>query len=499
MPKLLSKSRYLNGLQCLKYLWLVCNDPEKIPFPDASTQQMFDQGHLVGALAKKLYPDGINIPDDNFKLNLELTRKHLSEERPLFEAGFMAGNLFARLDILKPAGANTWNIIEVKSATSVKEENYHDLSFQKLCAEKSGLVIDRCYLAFINNQYVRKGEICPAELFTIRDITGEVEEAGHGIEERIASMLEVISSRGCPDLPVGAYCNIPYACPVASCWEEMPENNIFTLYRGGKKSFEMYYNGILKIKDIPPSASLTRPQEIQKWCDVTGVPHVEEGNLRGFLNAIRPPVHYLDFETINPAIPLYDGVRPYQRIPFQFSLHIAETKRDIRHYSFLADGADDPRPLFLEALQEYIGPEGSIVTYNQSFEEGVLKELAGAFPACSSWIDSIRQRLVDLLAPFQSFHYYHPAQSGSASIKKVLPALTGEGYEGMPIAEGEAASRNYLNITFGDMTPRERARIRSELEQYCGLDTEGMVRIMGKLKQITGTKARKNKGASTAF
>jgi hypothetical protein len=487
-PKLLSKTRYLNGLQCLKYLWLIYHDPQKVPGPDASTQQMFDQGHLVGELARRLFPDGINIPSENFKLNLDLTRRNLSAGKPLFEAGFMVNNLFSRLDILKPSFRNSWTIIEVKSSTSVKDENYQDVSFQKYCAEKSGLIISKCYLAFINNQYVKKGEIDPGQFFTIQDITDQVEAASEGIESRIATMFEIALSRQRPDMPVGVFCHTPYDCPVTDCWEKMPENNIFSLYRGGKKCFDLYYSGVLKIKDIPELTKLSRPQEIQKWCDVMDAPHIEGGPLREFLGSLQPPVHYLDFETINPAVPLFDGVRPYQRVPFQFSLHITGGKGGIRHYSFLADGTGDPRPQFLQKLKQTIGPVGSIVTYNQSFEEGVLKELSAAFPEYSTWIEDIRKRLVDLLAPFQNFHYYHPQQNGSASIKNVLPVLTGQGYKGMAIADGEAASRTYLDITWGEVTAEERERVRSDLEKYCGLDTEGMIWIVEKLKQIAKIK-----------
>jgi len=156
----------------------------------------------------------------------------------------------------------------------------------------------------------------------------------------------------------------------------------------------------------------------------------------------------------------------------------------MRHYSFLAEDANDPRPQFLKKLKEYIGPFGSIVTYNQAFEEGVLKELAEAFPEYKEWVKDVRERLVDLLKPFQSFHYYHPDQNGSASIKHVLPALTGKGYEGMAIADGDAASRAFLNVTYGHVAEEERKQVRDDLEKYCGLDTEAMVRIIEKLRDI---------------
>jgi hypothetical protein len=485
MPnKLLSKSKYMNGLQCLKLLWLLINEPQKVPGPDASTQRIFDQGHLVGELAKKLFPGGISIPDANFKGNLERTRQLLAERKPLFEAGFLSNGLFSRLDILNPVGRSQWDIIEVKSSTSVKRENLNDVSFQKLCAEKGGLEINKCFLAFINNQYVRQGEIDPAQLFTIQDITEEVSQAGEGISERIARMFETMAAKKCPDIPIGAYCSDPYGCPVTLCWEELPENNIFSLYRGGKKCFDMFNSGILNIRDIPASVKLNRSQEIQKWCEINQVPHIEGEPIQDFLGTVHQPVHYMDFETINPAIPLFEGTRPYQKIPFQFSLHVGEGASRMQHYSYLAEGQGDPRPEFLRRLKESIGPVGTIVTYNQSFEEGVIKDLAQVYPGYGQWVEDVRPRLVDLLKPFQSFQYYHPQQNGSASIKHVLPALTGKGYDGMEIGDGDAASRAFLNVTYGEAAEAERQQVRTNLEKYCGLDTEGMVWIMEKLREI---------------
>jgi hypothetical protein len=229
--KLLSKSKYMNGLQCLKLLWLVFNEPDKVPQPDSSTQHIFDQGHLVGELAKKLFPDGINVPYDNFRENINCTQQLLIARKPLFEAGFLSDKLFCRVDILSLASLNRWDIVEVKSSTSIKEENLHDVAFQKFCLQKQGMLINKCYLAFINNQYVKHGEIDPAQLFNVQDITEEVEAASEGIEDLIATMFESITSPRCPDIPVGSYCSNPYECAVTYCWEQIPENNVFTLYR----------------------------------------------------------------------------------------------------------------------------------------------------------------------------------------------------------------------------------------------------------------------------
>jgi len=480
----LSKSRYLSGLQCLKYLWLIENDPDSVPQPDARTQHLFDQGHLVEQLARRLFPDGVEVPFDDFRRNIALTRRSLEARGTLFQAGIMADNLYSRLDVLKPAQDGKWDIVEVKSSTKVKDENLHDISFQKHCCEKHGLAVNKCYLVYINNRYVRSGEIDPHQLFITENVTDGVDSAGAGIEDRIKTMLETMVATERPDLPVGSHCSDPYECPVTLCQDSLPENNILDLYRGGKKRFDLLYGGVLRIRDIPATTKLTHAQETQKWCDVNCEPYVNHERIKTFLTTLKYLPHYLDFETFNTAIPLFDGTRPYQQIPFQFSLHVVREQAGPQHFSFLADGPEDPRPKFLEELRRVLVEEGSIVTYNRSFEKGILEDLGQAFPVYSDWISHVCSRLIDLLEPFRGFDYYHPDQRGSASIKSVLPALTGKSYDEMAISNGDAASLAYLTMTYGVMPEADKQKIRADLEKYCGLDTEGMISIVDKLRRL---------------
>jgi hypothetical protein len=482
---MLSKSRYLNGLQCPRLLWIVTNQPERIPGPNAALQYIFDQGHLVGELAKKLFPGGTNIPTENFMDNISMTKKLLKQRKPLFEAGVLSGRIYSRTDILNPVNNDEWDIIEVKSATSVKDINYDDVSFQKLCWEESGLKIRRCCLAFINSEYVKHGEINPEKLFTIQDITDEVASASEGIMDKISKMFAIISSSICPEADIGPHCGDPYGCPLEECWEGLPEHNVFTLYQGGKKSHELYRSGVLDIAGIPAGYKLNEKQQIQYKCVCNGKPYVEKKEIRRFLDKLEYPLYYLDFETFRIPIPLFDGTRPYQQIPFQFSLNIQETPEgEPKQYSFLAEGKKDPRPELLSSLRKLIGDSGSVIAYNKSFEEGVLKDLSNAFPVCSSWAQGVLSRLIDLIVPFRGFHYYHPSQKGSASLKSVLPAVTGLSYREMPIANGENASIAFLAITFGDVVAQEINRIRDELLAYCKMDTEGMARIIERLREL---------------
>ena len=486
----ISKSKYLSGLQCYKLLWHYYNAKNEIPEVDVATQAIFDQGHLVGEYAKRLFLGGIEVAKEveGFDEVLKQSSKALALRKPLFEAAFKSNNAYARADILNPIGKDQWDIIEVKSSTEVKEINLHDLALQRFTYEGAGLKIAKCFILHINNKYVRHGDIEPKKLFKQVDVTNEVSKFSSSVAPNLKEMLRVIGEKKFPEVEIGPQCNNPYPCPLQEkCWAFLPENNPLTLYYFKKdKAFELIHSGILDILSLPKTAKLSDKQEIQIEALRSGKPHIEREGIRSFLSHLEYPLYYLDFETMMTAIPLYDDVRPYQQLPFQFSLHIVEKPGDKpKHESFLADGKSDPRSEILKRLKGLLGDHGSIVAYNASFETGKLRDCCEAYKEYSSWFGKIEKRIVDLLSPFKSFYYYHPKQHGSASIKVVLPALTGKGYEGMEIAEGGTASNEYLRVTFGErITDKERATVRKNLEEYCKLDTLAMVDIVEKLSAV---------------
>jgi hypothetical protein len=297
--------------------------------------------------------------------------------------------------------------------------------------------------------------------------------------------VETMQSETPPASRPGLHCNDPYECPVTICKEALPENNILNLYRGSAKAFDLLYQGIYYFRDIPESFKLSEAQKIQKWCDIHGCAYTDHPAIKDFIKSLRYPVHYLDFETFSTAIPVYDGTRPYQQVPFQFSLHIVDKPGAMAwHFGYLANGSEDPRPKFFEELRKATGNKGSIVIYNQNFEETILQNLGEAFPEHKDWVDKTCIRMVDLLQPFRNFAYYHPDQKGSASIKYVLPALTGRSYDDMDIGKGDEASMAYLDMMSGNMTSEEKIKTRENLEKYCGLDTEGMIWIVDKLREL---------------
>lgn len=483
---MLSKTNFLRGLQCYKYLWTAAHEPKGIPATDAATQFIFDQGHEVGDLAKKLFPGGIDIPTGDFSANIRITRENMLSGRPLFEAGVLAGNIFCRPDILDPAGTGEWDIIEVKSSTGVKDINIWDVAFQRLCCESLGMKIRACRVARINNQYVRRGEIDPKQLFAIEDVTERVNGYSEGLSRRVDEMVSVMRRTQRPEVGIGPYCGEPYPCPLQPlCWAFLPENSIFDLYHGGKKCFELFEGGATGITDIPPDYELNGKQQIQVNSVSAGEEYVDRHEIQAFLDSLQYPMYYLDFETFGSAVPLFDGTRPYQNIPFQFSVHVVpHIGGKATHFSYLADGGEDPRPALAARLREVLGDSGSIVAYSAIFEKSVLDDLAGALPQYRDWVNGLQDRMVDLLRPFSDFHYYHPGQKGSASLKNVMPALTGISYDGLTINDGRLAAAAYMAATYGETTEDERKSIRQALEEYCGQDSGGMVEIVNRLIAI---------------
>lgn len=483
----ISKSRFLSGLQCPKLLWHLANAPTELPAIDDATQATFDQGAEIGSLARTLFPDGVLIDHHGDPEEAIIdTQTALDARKPVFEGAFGFQGAYCRVDILVPVGRDQWDLLEVKSTTGVEDVHLHDLAFQAWVVAGAGVRLRRCWIMHLDSSYVRQGDLDTAKLFKRVDVTSQVQAPGREIQDQLDELTAVIRKGESPEVEIGKHCDHPFACPLKEkCWAFLPDDNVFQLYRGGSRYWQLFRDRVLTITDIPADFNLTGKQTIQSKAVRTGKPHFNRSALHKFLERLAYPVHYVDFETINPAIPMYDGTSPYSQVPFQFSLHVQTTPdSEPIHHSFVADGSTDPRREFLESLVRHIGTTGSVVAYNAGFELRVLRECCELMPEYSPWLESLERRVVDLLEPFRAFHYYHPDQNGSASMKAALPALTGNGYDHLTIQDGGTASREFIRVTFDEVDPAERQRVRDALERYCGLDTLGMVEIVQKLWSV---------------
>jgi hypothetical protein len=296
---------------------------------------------------------------------------------------------------------------------------------------------------------------------------------------------KVLKKDKAPSIEIGKRCFDPYECEFTGfCWLRVPEYSIYNITRlKWDKKEELRGRGILKVEDVPESFYLNDVQRLEVAVARNGKEHIDRKSIKELLSGLEYPLHFLDFETIGPAIPPYDGLRPFQQIPFQFSLHICDRNGEVRHVEFLGDGKTDPRADLAKALAENVGESGSVIAYNAAFEGRAIKELAETFPQYKKKLLSLESRLWDLMAPFMKRHYVHPKFHGSASLKAVLPALVPSmTYDGMTISEGGAASQAYLDIMSGKLAKEDQDKIRQDLLAYCGQDTLAMVKILEVLR-----------------
>lgn len=489
----LSKSKYMRGISCPRLLWYEINRPEVMPPVDAGTQARFDMGHQVGDLAKRLYPNGVEIAwGDGHLQAVQETRQALTRGVPIFEATFLhnspGGPLLSRADILVPVGGGKWDMIEVKSSNSSKDEHVDDLAFQLRVMAGAGLDIRKAYLMHLNPDYRRRGPVRAKDIFVKEDLTAEAGPLVHEVDERAAQLWEMLARSDPPEMDLVTECGSYKGCDLSGlCWSWLPERHVGELYYGGKRALELMGKGIHRLADIPDNFPLSDKQVIQRETALTGSPYLDPPEIATFLAGLSYPLYAMDFETIQTAIPLFDDMGTWQQLPFQYSVHAQKSPgQPLMHYSFLADlegGQRDPRPHFMAGLRDCLGKKGSILVYNAAFEKRILRETAAVLPEYQGWVDdNVLPRIVDLLDLFRSFAYYHPKQAGSCSLKSVVPCMLSESYGDLTIADGETASSEYLHICLGEVEPDYVARVRRDLEIYCGKDTESLFQIIENLR-----------------
>ena len=485
---LLSKSSFIKGLQCDKQLYLYKYHYDWMDEVSDGQQLIFNRGHEVGKLAQQLFPGGTVAADDPQKsaLAVSKTAELIADgAEVIYEAAFLFDEVLVIADILVKDGAK-WKIFEVKSSTKVSDTYLSDAAIQYYVISNCIKITD-ISIVYINNDYVRKGDINVKKLFTVKSVLNEALNQQSHIKKELIHLKRVLSEKEIPTVKIGPHCTDPYACSfMGNCWKDVPDYSVFNIggLRGEKK-FDLYERGHLKLEDVPEDYPLSSSQRMQVDYHKESKTIINNVEIKKFLDTIKYPIWFMDFETFMPVIPMFDGVRPYQQIPFQYSVHFQKSKKSkVVHFEFLAEASGDPRLSFVENLIEHTKGEGVILVYNQAFEITRLKELAWDFHMYEEDLNKIKNRITDLMEPFRKKHYYTPDMHGSYSIKSVLPALVPSlSYKEMEIADGGAASSAFENLYF-EKDPARIKAVRENLLKYCGLDTLAMVEVFKCLSSI---------------
>lgn len=487
----LSKSQFIKGEQCPLALWYVKHRKELIPEIDAEKQALFDTGHEVGHLAKQLFPDGVEITGKFYQFSkfVEDTRTLINQgATTIFEAAACTPEgLFSRIDILKQSqDQKGWDLIEVKSSTSVKAYHIQDMAVQRYTFEQAGFIIQSCQLAYVNNRFVKQGPIKPQDYFIREDITRQVEQQLTTMADKVTALLETVARKQEPDYPIGPHCDQPFECEFKHhCWKHIPDYSVYNVFKD-EALRQLTAQNITRLQDVPDRFEMTAKQRIDIQAYKKNERYVDKASIRNFLDQLHYPLYFLDYETVGHALPLYDGSSPFQQVPFQFSLHHqAYPDGPLQHIEFLYENADDPRPALIKHLLAAIGTKGSILVYFKNFEAGRNKELAAAYPDYAEALLALNERMVDLWLPFHQRYLYSPAMKSSASIKKVLPAFVPTmRYDDLEIQEGGTASRAYAQMVLGKLSSFEKSKLLNNLKCYCEQDTLAMVKLLEILQSL---------------
>lgn len=440
----------------------------------------------VRELARKRFPRGEDAGPLPEVAGDDPVAEAAPNNRPLFDARCYYPPFDATADVWYPAKPDGMAALLVREGTSVKEAYLREAAFLDYCFAGCGEAPRRVLLLHVDKNYERSAGLDLDALLVERDLSGRVRR----MRDEIEAELEALRAELDDDPTLARYrdvlCDRPQSCPV--CSRDLPEvdlDHVTSLHRGGPLVAALLEEGITSISDVPIDRLVHPRQEIQRRTLIERRPHVDAAQLRDFLDRLRYPVCYLDFEATSTAVPPFDGVKPWEHVPYLYSLHREYADGSIDHRSFLTEPGTDGRVAMLERLLADAAECGALVVYSAGFERGILQRLAQLVPERAEAVERLAGRIVDLLEPFHQFVYYHHEQRGKVSLKTVLPVLTSHDYSREAVQDGYTANLAYRYLAESPSVDEDaRARLLADLSSYCAMDTMAMVHIVQELRRV---------------
>jgi hypothetical protein len=498
---ILTKTDFLIAKECNKNAWLKVHKPDIYHTKELSAFELniIDTGNEIDQLARNLFPEGILVENRH---DADYTAELISRQVPvIYQPVFRTDKYSAVADIFVwNDKSGVYDLYEVKSSTATHdgesgrqtEEYIIDIAFQKVVLNTLNIPIGKVNLVRLNKEYIRSGDLSLQDLFLVEDMTEKVDVVLADIEGQMAGIHEYLSRN---QEPVGN-CDCWTKSKSNHCttfWysnPDLPEYSVHQISRIGnspKKLTALVESNIIDIKDVPSDFELTDNQRRQVDVAQSGRIIIDQEGVESFLERLEYPLAFIDYETFPSAIPRYSGYRPYQQIPFQFSLHVIEEEgAEMKHYEFLHTKNTNPDEGFVRAMEQYLPEKGTILVWSQKFEKGINNQIASRLPKYQKFIEAVQDRVVDLIEPFdgKTAVYWHPEFYGRSSIKVVLPALVPNlSYKTLEVQEGGAAADTWNRIVSGEFAEDEAKRKADALLKYCHLDTLAMVKIWETLKE----------------
>ena len=492
----LSKSDFMLYLRHPAWLWLKKHDKDKLPPIDDDTQAIFDAGFLFESYAEQLFPDAVKLEYDRSDYNgyKALTKK--TEESikngatTIMQGRFEADRITCICDVLVKTGDNKFDLYEIKSSTHAKPEHEPDLAFQMIVLKDSGYAVNNIYVVHVNSEYVRNGEIIAKDLAKITDVTENVKKLEDKTRQNISAAMKCMDSPECPDISP-AQANLGAFNDWLGIYKTLADIDEYSIYHlcfpEPAKIGELEKLGVKTLSEIPNDFKLNHKQRTQVEATKFDKVFINKPRIKIFLDSLKYPLYFLDYETLSSVIPYFDRLGPYKQLPFQYSLHsIEKPGSEPKHFEYLHTANTNPVLPLSESLKSRIGETGTVLVWFEGFEKSCNKLMGIIASEYKDFYKNLNDRIVDLMTPFSTCSYVHKDFFGSASIKKVLPVLIPElSYKELEIQAGGAAQRLWMEAILDGKRENEKDQILSDLKEYCELDTYAMVKIFEHLLRIT--------------
>lgn len=494
-----SKSEYIMYLKHPAWLWLKKHDKKMLPEVDANLQARFDAGNLFEQYAEQRFEGIVRVGFDSYEEYLSMPRrtqkalqagaKIISQGR--FEANFGGETITCIVDVIEIVGDKTIDLYEIKSSTKVKPEHTDDLAFQVIVLEGAGYKVRKVGVIYCNNTYVRNGELDVLSLSAQQDVTSQVRAKIDTTKRNIEAAIKTVAAEQMPD-------PTPRRTKLGGMKEWLqiflalkPNDDKYSIYNlcsaAAEQLGQLEDMHISSIADIPADFTLKPKQKRQVEATKLGKPIIDIKKIERFMKSLVYPLYFLDYETLSSIVPPFDGTKPFDQLPFQYSLHIiAAPGGDLIHKEFLHTLDTNPVPELVKQLQADIGESGTVLVWWEGFEKSCNDLMGKLVPEYATFLENVNSRVIDLMKPFSEGYYIDRDFMGSASIKNVLPVIAPElSYKDMDIQEGASAQRLWMEAVYGGKgSDAEQAKLMESLRKYCELDTYAMVRIFEFLKAI---------------